>query len=423
MLEIGLFVLFVSALSCLLQEKLKVPSSATCVTIALIGKGLGYGGLIVGSATFDGILLLLLPLLLAVDILHLRLSDLKTHALSLFYVAGISVALSVAAGVLLNTWVLPDYDISVPSLVMLFCMVSATDPVAVSAVFSNYKVPHQLKVLAEGESLFNDATALVIFSVALMIETSPVPLSLGAIGLHSIKIVVFAVLIGLAVGMVGLWAIKQSRHPLTETCILLCVAFGSFYGAEVFHYSGILAVISALLVTNHVIMARIDEQASQGAEDRDEGRLYVSVDNHRQIMTNIHFAAMVGITVLFLSIGDIVDFDNLFVYWKEILAVFAASTVIRMVMMLKFSLISNQLSRMHNISLHWYKILVFAGVKGGLSILMLHLMPETFEHLALFEAIVVGVILLSTFIYPIMMTLVMKVHHQKFTQDSVLEQG
>lgn len=421
MIEVGLFVLAVASVSNLLQEKLKIPASMTCVAIALLAKVSGIGGIVTDNEMFDSIILLLLPLLLAVDVLHLKLEDVKKHALSLTYVAGVSVGLSVAAGILINSLILPGYDISIPALVMLFCMVSATDPVAVGAVFGNYKVPHNLKVLAEGESLFNDATALVIFSIALMVINTPGDLSGLSIAWKSFQIIFFAIVIGGAVGFIGLMLISITRNTTTETCMILGVAFASFYVAEHWHFSGILAEITGLLIANHVITKRIEDDEKKGrdteANPKKSRPILVSKLNQQRILGNIHFAAFIGIVILFLSIGDVVNFANLILYWKEVLSVFAASTVIRMVMMLKFSVISNATNKMQNISLHWYKILVFAGVKGGLSILMLHLMPTDFEHKDLFEAIVVGVILLTTFLYPVMLTLTMKWHNHKFDKD------
>lgn len=425
MLEIALFVLLITFCSGLIQDKLKIPSSVTIITVALVMNVTGYGGFIENDKMFDQILLLLLPSLLLMDILHLKLKDLKTHAFSLFYVAGISAVLTLAAGILMNSYLLPDYNISIPAIIMLFCMVSATDPVAVSAVFSNYKVPHDLKVIAEGESLFNDATYLVAFSICSIIMISS---SSGSaeeltgldITIKGISIVGFSFLMGVAYGLLGLFLLNLTSNEKIETSIILFVACASFYSAEVFHYSGIVAVITSILIANHVVTSRIEKYESQEICAKDESsrrKLFVSKLNQERIFSNVQFIAMIGVTLLFLSMGDIVNFENIFKYWKEVLYVFAASTLIRIVMMMKFSALSNKIMKMRNISLHWYKILVFAGVKGGLSILMLHLMPKGFEHKEMFEAIVVGVILLSTFIYPVMLTLTMKIHKEKFDKD------
>lgn len=68
----------------------------------------------------------------------------------------------------------------------------------------------------------------------------------------------------------------------------------------------------------------------------------------------------------------------------------------------------------HKVSFHWWMVLSAAGVKGGISILMLHMLPRGFEHRELFEAVIINQILLSTFIYPIILMGVIKLFSQKF---------
>ncbi len=62
-----------------------------------------------------------------------------------------------------------------------------------------------------------------------------------------------------------------------------------------------------------------------------------------------------------------------------------------------------------------------AGVKGGISILMLHMLPRGFEHRELFEAVIIGQILLSTFIYPIILMGVIKLFSQKVEAECAEE--
>jgi len=76
-------------------------------------------------------------------------------------------------------------------------------------------------------------------------------------------------------------------------------------------------------------------------------------------------------------------------------------------MMGKFALITNRTTRMTNVNYRWWGVLTFAGIKGGLSIVMFMMIPPSFEHLQMFQAVVIGVILLSTFIYSaILITLI-----------------
>lgn len=83
------------------------------------------------------------------------------------------------------------------------------------------------------------------------------------------------------------------------------------------------------------------------------------------------------------SLVEHVEVDLLTRYWREILSVFVGSTIIRMIVVGFYA----QLSRFTT------KVTTISGVKGALSLLMLHMIPHQFEYRELFEAIVVGNIL------------------------------
>jgi CPA1 family monovalent cation:H+ antiporter len=65
--------------------------------------------------------------------------------------------------------------------------------------------------------------------------------------------------------------------------------------------------------------------------------------------------------------------------------------------------------------------LTFAGIKGGLSIVMLTMIPRSFEHLEMFKAVVIGVILLSTFIYSAILIIVIETNKKKFLLEKKLD--
>ncbi len=401
MLNVAVFVLIVAVIGQLLQEKIKFPLSITAVTLGLVAKAVGFGGVITSGYVFDQIILILLPILLTLDVLHLHWSYIKRHAWSLFYAAGVSVALAIGVGVLISNVMLPDYELSLSAVVLLMCMVTATDPCSVSAIFSTQKVPKDLKVLAEGESCFNDATALIIFSLALYVETSTSPVSVVDMGIKATLVVIGAIVIGGIVGLLGLFLLKLTRNALIETNILLLTAFASFAITEYFHFSGILAIIVSVMLANTIVLKRIDDDEKALGENENNRVAIIDKSNHEAMQKFIQLFGVVGVTVMFLTLADIVRFESISKYWKEILSVFVASTLIRAVVFAKFSLISNRVSKMHNISMPWYKVLVFGGVKGCLSLIMLHFIPDEKAYKGLFEAIVIGVILLTTFVYPI----------------------
>jgi len=148
-----------------LEDKVNIPSP-----VGLIGLSLAFHAvfgdlfMLTGDAEhFAELVILLLPILLIADSLELKVEDLKEHGLSLFMLAVVAVALSVVVALLIGDFLFGQYHLSVAAIIVLFAMVLATDPVSVVSIFSNFELPHKLKILCEGESLFNDATALIVF--------------------------------------------------------------------------------------------------------------------------------------------------------------------------------------------------------------------------------------------------------------------
>ena len=78
---------------------------------------------------------------------------------------------------------------------------------------------------------------------------------------------------------------------------------------------------------------------------------------------------------------------------------------------------------MTTVSFRWWGVLTFAGIKGGLSIVMLSMIPPTFQHLEMFKAVVIGVVLLSTFIYSSVLLLFIRIHKTQFVGEKRAEQA
>lgn len=139
------------------------------------------------------------------------------------------------------------------------------------------------------------------------------------------------------------------------------------------------------------------------------------------ILRFIKFGSAIASTVLFVMLSHIIDIENIFKYWKEALAVFLSVSVIRAVMMSKFALISNSLDSVVDINVRWWSVLTFAGVKGALSVLMVHMIPNTFEHKEMFEAIVAANIILTTFLYSVALIFIISKNKLAFEKECLLE--
>jgi CPA1 family monovalent cation:H+ antiporter len=434
MLEIALFTIAIAAGSLLVQDRLGVPTPITIivsiVALSLLQTSLGHQPGRISDPDFDQLIYLMLPILICSDALALRWDEIRRNAVSLGYVAGIMIGLSVGAGILLDRMILPDYHLGAAGMAALMCMVLATDPVTVTSVFGRYRLPHNLKVIAEGESLFNDASALIVFSIALTY--------MGVGGHHvvadplvySFQMIAGALVIGLVVGWVGLQALRFVHDAMTETMIVLGMALGSFAMAEHMHSSGILAVIVAILFANSVITRRLhdrDGNMNQPGTFGSKSALRAMLAGaetmikdaaaYRVVQGNIQFAAIIAATILFIGMASLVRLDLLQRYWAEILSVFAATTLIRMAMLGLFARLSRWTTAVVTIPLHWWKVLAAAGVKGAFSLLMLHMIPREYAYLELFEAIVVGNILLSTFLYPLALVAVIRLYGDRFKAE------
>ncbi len=443
-----------------LEDKFKVPSP-----LGLIGLAFAFEHFFTLSplftadtASFALLVLFLLPVLLISDSLELKVSDLKEHGLSLFYLAVVAVALSILMAILTADLIFGEYHLSVAAVIVLFAMVLATDPVSVVSIFSKFALPHRLKILAEGESLFNDATALIVFVFVGLYALGGGELTFGYVARISVTVVLGSAALGVAIGYLGLLGLKTTENRTAEMMIILITGYGAFELAEHFyallnifgahshmHLSGILACIFATITVHHVMTEAIaaDEKRisdeEQMLEDEVTGerrsrriihaalqRIRVTVDErarHVRTKEDIQLLALVANTILFIAMAEIINVDLLWQYKGEILAMFAATTVIRALMMGKFAIITNRTTRMTNVNFRWWGVLTFAGIKGGLSIVMLMMIPADFEHLEMFRAVVIGVILLSTFIYSACLVWLIARNREAFAREVEAEEG
>ena len=162
-----------------------------------------------------------------------------------------------APGLLISTaivgtilaWLTP---LSLGQALLFGSLISATDPVAVIALFKELGAPKKLAILVEGESLFNDATAIVTFNIILGI------IAAGAVGADALQKGAIDFLVaffgGIVVGAAFGYLMRLVMNLVKEDSLLLStittiIAYGAFLIAEeVFHVSPVMSVVSAGLV-------------------------------------------------------------------------------------------------------------------------------------------------------------------------------
>jgi len=441
-----------------LEDKFKVPSPLGLIALSFIAH---YGFRQVPVLTEDAehfatLVVFLLPILLISDSLELKLADLKEHGLSLLYLAVVAVVLSVLMALSISGWLFADYALSSAAVIVLFAMVLATDPVSVVSIFSKFELPHRLKILAEGESLLNDATALIVFVFVGLFALGGGEITALYLLEISSEVIFGSVAVGMIVGYTGLVAMKSTENRIAEMMVLIITGYGAFELSEHFyvllnllgahshlHLSGILACIFSTITVHHVMTQAIDEENIR--IDRDEAELNFEIQNkkatsgvignvlgrikatieerdrHLRSKEDVQLLAMVANTILFVAMAEMIDLNLLWKYNVEILVMFLATTLIRALMMGLFAWITYKTDKMANVNIRWWGVLTFAGIKGGLSIVMLTMIPASFEHLEMFKAVVIGVIMLSTFIYAGVLLIIIGSNKDRFLAEKLEE--
>ena len=184
-------------------EKVKITSGF----ILLIGSYIIYTYLPMAvpidfKQDFDTIIIFCIPLIFMGDALHLHFSDIKKYGWDIFYLAVIAVALSITVGA--SMYYLDIFEgLTLGAYVSLFAINMATDAVSVQSILSRFKgISHHLKVLIEGESLGNDATAVIAFFFIGLPWMLSGEIDPGHAALEALRVFVVSIGIGLLIGFV-----------------------------------------------------------------------------------------------------------------------------------------------------------------------------------------------------------------------------
>ncbi|OAX77927.1 sodium/hydrogen exchanger 3 [Emergomyces africanus] len=165
-------------------------------------------------------------------------------------------------GLILYLWSLIPLDGLSLSFVEAFSVgatLSATDPVTILAIFNVYKVEPKLYTVIFGESILNDAIAIVLFETAQRYKPGSAAGSLTLLSLFEavgVFLLVFfgSLVIGVAVGMLTALGLKYThvrREPKIESCLIVLIAYASYFFSTGVHMSGIVSLLFCGITLKH----------------------------------------------------------------------------------------------------------------------------------------------------------------------------
>ena len=193
------------------------------------------------------ILIFFLPTLLFEGSLKINLRQLIDNLFPILVLATLGVVIATLIAGFLVYWL-----VGLPLLMALLfgAIISATDPIAVLSITKEMGVSKRLSLLLEGESLFNDGTAVVLFQILLAgVITGNFSLATG-VG-RFLQSVLGGAMIGLVLGYLVSKVTSRIDEPQIEITLTTILAYSSYLLAHHFHVSGVIAtVVAGLIVGN-----------------------------------------------------------------------------------------------------------------------------------------------------------------------------
>jgi CPA1 family monovalent cation:H+ antiporter len=355
-------------------------------TIALVLVGLACAVFQVGPDIQETgfskplIFFVLLPPLLFQGAFHMQLDRLRALAVpvAVFATLGVAASTFLIGAMVYWTGVFDSWLIA-----LLFgALICPTDPVSVLAIFRLHRVPTNLRYLVEGESLFNDGTGVVVFTIILAMIVSGTEASVTAAVGEFLKVAFGGAVIGVVFGLVCYAILRRLNDHLLENMICLVVCFSSFWIAEHLHLSGVIATVCAgLLLGNYGRNLAMSEQTSQTVD-----RFFETID----FIVN---------SILFILIGlelKAVETDHIAGHLAGIALAVGAVLISRILVVYPIFLATRRF--IGNPPARWTPVLFWGGLRGSIPIALLLGLPHhgvLDEHRARILVVGFGVVCFS----------------------------
>jgi CPA1 family monovalent cation:H+ antiporter len=271
---------------------------------------------------------------------------------------------------------------------------SATDPVSVIALFKELGASKKLNTLMEGESLFNDGVAVVVFLILVGIPLGTSTFDLSVTLARFVTVIGIGVGCGLVIGFSLSLLTQRFDLPFVEQSLTLVSAYGAYILAENLGGSGVIGVVVVGMVLGNY-GSRI------GMNPRT--RLIVSIF--------WEFVAFFVNSIIFLLIGDQIGLSSLSDHLNLILIAIAGVVVTRLVSIFALSFISNkvsdQISSTH-ITLQEQTVLWWGGLRGSVAIAVALSVPQAIAERQAIIDIVFGVVLFTLLVQGLTTQFVLK---------------
>ncbi|WP_069861902.1 cation:proton antiporter [Pseudomonas citronellolis] len=345
---------------------------ATALVFSLLAQGLSMAGYpvlevemqqIIRRIDFSEVLMTwFLPALLFAGALHVNLGDLRNYKwpIGLLATFGVLIATTVIGYLAYYTFALFGWHVDFIYCLLFGALISPTDPIAVLGILRSAGAPKPLATTIVGESLFNDGTAVVVFTILLGILMAGETPTVSATAWLFLQEAVGGVLFGAALGYGVFLMMRGIDQYQVEVMLTLALVIGGAALAARLHVSAPIAMVVAGLI--------IGNQARQYAMS-DETRRYI--DKFWELIDEILNAllfALIGLELLLLPFN-----------WLHVVAALVLGGAVlasRLLTVAPAILVLRQTEAgRRQVPIGTIRILVWGGLRGGVSVALALSLP------------------------------------------------
>lgn len=261
-------------------------------------------------------------------------------------------------------------------------VLAATDASPITSRFPRLGVPRRLRVLMEGEDLFNDATAIVIFGIFLYVAMHPTEnISFADATVAFLAVFFGGIFIGLLVGLAFLLLSRLFEDSIQQALVTLISAYTAYLIAnEVLQVSGVMAVLVTGLIMGRVI--HNDFQDERGS----------FVD------TFWSFNVYVAEALVFLLMGVTVTLGMFEERWLAMLIGIVAILAARAVGVFGTAPLINRLPWVERIPMDFQQVLFTGSLRGAVVLALCLSLPLELPYWWTIQSIAFGVVIFSLFV-------------------------
>lgn len=369
------------ALSGLIIQRLSgLDMSLSCLLAGVachyLGVYTGYESGLQDHSLKELLFFIILPVLIFEAAWHIRPSLLKQWLAPILILAVPGVFLSAAVTAGLVYFLVADSAV-LPwiAAALVGAILAATDPVAVTNKLKELKAPEELNTLIEGESLFNDATAVVIFSFVFAVAVGDMSVQDDYVLVSFLVVCLGGVVVGSLMGLLAAILVLLLASVASTRVVLLITAFASFYVAEhILHVSGILSVMHAAIISR-VLLREQEQTFLQGTSE------------------TWAWLGLLFTSVLFAVMGHVIRFDMLLELWLPCAIVIGSVLVARIISVYFASALSRLLG--YPVPPAWNILLVWGGLRGAIAIALVLSLPDNLPYRLTVQTVVFALVLFT----------------------------